>query len=501
MGLYHRAWLAVVVAVLVAASASALVTYYLMSSNSGGGIGGKDYRSMLEDLVGKVRDLKGEGYDVLMAEYYILAAKQSWSEGDVEKAVTLLEKAKEELDNAKPLPEAPNPATDYEIVPNTVEVFRWVPTGWDFVPVGTVFVVTDEGYLEYPRNDPDWKLSCFILGAVGLDEDGNMFLYQGRLPMKPEEGPFRPRVYYGGKWVIPEMTFVGPLYYREGDGYVEVYEYDLSGEYLQTLTYRYKERLWIHTIERVRDGEKILEITAKAEGMPMWLGEWGKTFIIHGIYPKAKGIDLWAGFWDVGGMNATLRVSGREVRVKGFLIVDRASHKPHLEGGAGAPPGGAPLEFTCMVIYQRNLTIMITHSSNPSPLQPPATLQHQMRVNMPFGTILLLNFTIEDDGTLQPSKFRLYSYFGEGYINATGEVIVFWPPKWVSGQGTWWDSDAVFTWGRAFIRWRGVMVFDGKEYEINALGMGEFTRYSPNPQDDWGGTCPQNGDCWGRWGD
>jgi len=35
--------------------------------------------------------------------------------------------------------------------------------------------------------------------------------------MIPEEGPFKPRIYFKGKWTVPNIAFAGPLYYDEGE--------------------------------------------------------------------------------------------------------------------------------------------------------------------------------------------------------------------------------------------------------------------------------------------
>ncbi len=456
-----------------------------------------NYTETLKQLRSRIAELREKGYDVLKAEYYLLSAKYLWMSGRRDAALEMIRAAEDYLRNPPLLPEARNPAIRYEVVPNVTSVER-VPTSWDFVPLNTVFVLTKEGYLEYPRNDyGSWKLSCFILGAIGRDSEGRLVLYQGRLPMKPEENPFKPKIYVGGKWFVPNIVFAGPLYYRNGSNYVEVYEYDLSGRYVETLKYYPANRTWVHVIAE-RGGRTILRVVARGEGIPMWLGEWGKTFLVHGAYPKAKGFDLWAGFWDVGPMNATISVGGRTIRVTGYLIVDRASHRAFpIQGSEVGNAGGAPLAFSCMVIRQGSLTIMITNTSNPSPANPPASPEHQIRINVPSlnFSAATTNFTLRDNGGLQPSTFTLVAWFKGGYLNLTGKAVIYWPSRWPTGAGTWWRGDSGFSWGRAFIRWEGTVLIHGITLRVNTLGMGEFTRYSPTAPNPTA-TCPEGGGCW-----
>mgnify|MGYP000645612849 CR=1 FL=1 len=272
----------------------------------------------LRKLVAELEKKRKLGYDVLKAEYYLFSARYHYRAGNREKAVRLTLKARELLERAEPLPTLPE--REWKAAESNVWVSR-VPTVWDFVPVGTVFVRTKSGYLAYPRGDTRWKLSCFIVVAMGQTEDGRVFVYQGRLPLMPEEAPLRPKLYLGGRWLTPRIVFAGPLYFDEGErfGLPTVYQYDLSGEYMQYLSYDEGRRLWIHAIRSLRSGETLLEIRARAVGVPMWLGEWNGSFPVHGVYPRAKDFDLWGGFWDVGAMNATVSVGGRTYRVKGVL--------------------------------------------------------------------------------------------------------------------------------------------------------------------------------------
>lgn len=287
-----------------------------------------------EDLREPVAELEKKrklGYDVLEAEYYLLSARYHYRAGNREKAVRLALEARELLERAEPLPTLPE--REWKAAESNVWVAR-VPTVWDFVPVGTVFVKTKNGYLAYPKGDSRWKLSCFIMIAAGRTEEGRVFVYQGRLPLMPEEAPFRPKLYLGGRWVTPRIVFVGPLYFDEGEkfGLPTVYQYDLSGEYMQYLSYDEKHRLWIHVIKSLRSGETLLEVRAKAVGVPMWLGEWNGSFLVHGVYPRVKDFDLWGGFWDVGVMNATVRIGGRMYRVKGFSCSTEPPIGSSMEG-------------------------------------------------------------------------------------------------------------------------------------------------------------------------
>lgn len=460
-----------------------------------------NYGELLKEVTNRISELKTQGYDVLLAKYYVLSAKHLWSTGDRDAAVNALMKANEIIQNPQSLPEVKEPAINFKVFSSVTDVDR-VPGMWDFVPLGKVFVITKEGYLEYPRNDYiAWKLSCFILIAIGHDSEGHLVLYQGRLPMKPEEGPFKPRIYINGEWYVPNIVFAGPLYYKSGPGYVEVYEYDLLGKYVETLTYIPNNRTWIHMLSRV-GGETLLKMVTHGEGVPMWISEWGKTFMIHGAYPKDKAFDLWAGFWDVGPMNAILNIGGREVGVTGYLVVDRASHRRlPINESERRFAGGPPLAFSCMVIRQgEDVTIMVTDTHVPKPLNPPTHPEHQVRINVPYlnFTAITTNFTLTDNGGLQPSEFKLVAWFDGGYVNLTGKAVIYWPLRWVIGKETWWRSDAGFTWGRAFIKWEGVVVIHGDGLEkntiikVNALGVGEFTRYSIATLRGTN-TCPEGG--------
>ena len=456
-------------------------------------------KELFEKLAKEAKSKEMRGYDVLYAEYLLLSAKYYYGKGDIDKVRELLEEAEKELKNARLLPKLP--PLNFTVAENSLYVRR-VPTVWDFVPIGTVFVLTDKGYLEYPRNDPTWRLSCFIIIAMGCSSDGEWFGYQGRLPLAPREGLFRPRVFLGGEWHVLDIVFTGPLYYDVGGkyGYPMVYQYDLSGNILQYILYVPSNRTWKHEIIDLENNRVLLSITAKAVGAPMWLGEWNRTYLVHGIYNRKKGVDLWSGFWDICVMEAKVNVGGVIKTFEGVFIFDRASHRVYKSSSEAyasttttmpslpevvcpcrfAGSFGLPLAFTCMVIYQEGLNILVASSVNPSPWDPGVSLQHQLRINLLNESICIdtTSFQVIDDGTLQPKVFRMRGEFEGGYFNLTGRVISFWPSKWTWGKGTWWNKDGVFTWGRAFIMWTGEVVVNGRVIGVNAIGVGEFTRYS-----------------------
>ncbi|HDD42993.1 MAG TPA: hypothetical protein ENF79_04860, partial [Nitrososphaeria archaeon] len=89
-----------------------------------------------------------------------------------------------------------------------------VPAPSDFVPLGAIYVKSRNGYIAYPSNEPRWKLSCFIYVAYGESEEGEVFVYHGKLPFTGE-GPHKPRVWLNGEWIYPFPTFYPPMYYDE----------------------------------------------------------------------------------------------------------------------------------------------------------------------------------------------------------------------------------------------------------------------------------------------
>ncbi len=436
-------------------------------------------RDTVKRVAEQIREMGTEGYDVLEAEYYLLSAIYYHRRGNDGKASALLNEAVSTLSSASLLPSPP--PVEWKIR----EYFesRSIPSPRDVIP-SNVFTVTRGGYLSYYRGDR-WKLSCFIIVAVGKLEDGTYFFYQGRFPLMPKEGPFKPKVYIGGRWITPDVVFAGPIYVNRGDDNILIYQRDLSGKFLQILSFDSSRRLWVHEI---KGNGTILHLEAKGEGLPMWLGDWNGSVIVHGVYPKARDLDLWAGFWEVGEMEGFVRWGDKEMRLRGFLVFDRASHRPLLLPEKGNV--GAPLAFSCLVIHQKGLTVMIAHSSNPSPLN--GSFEHQMRINIGNRSLFSTDFALEDDGDLQPSQFRVWGRFEGGWLNLTGKVVEFWPERWAIGSGTWWSGET-FSWGRSFSRWSGEITLGDEVFKVDAWGVGEFTRCGQ------GGEVGGNGGCWGRW--
>ncbi|WFO74906.1 hypothetical protein J4526_07490 [Desulfurococcaceae archaeon MEX13E-LK6-19] len=498
MSLGNNGWkiLSIILIIALVLSIGYIVYDKLIVERMGGGSPSlKEVASFLRE----VAELERKGYDVYYVEYLLLSARYHYANGDKETAIELFHKARDELENVVLLPVLPS--INYSVADNTLYIKK-IPGKWDFVPLGTVFVLSQRGYLVYPRNDRSWKLSCFIIIAIGFDENNQpVFMYQGRLPLIPREVPlggFVPKIYVDGEWIEPDdMRFVGPLYYDDGSGrygYPTVYEYDLSGRYLEYLMYIPHNRTWIHEIVDVVEDKTLLEIRAQAIGAPMWLGIWNETYLPHGVYAKARGVDLWAGFWDIGIMEARVYIGGKERVYHGVFVFDRASHRAHQ--AASEKNLGSPLAFSCMVIYQPGINIMIASSENPSPWDPGFHLEHQVRINLLDQRLVLdtTNFTLQDDGNPQPRIFRLYGTLSNGYFNLTGEVIGYWPEKWVVSQGVWWNNEGAAVWGRAFIHWTGVIVVNGHKINIDAYGAGEFTRYTSQCQ----ASERDSNECWCR---
>ncbi|MCD6535446.1 MAG: hypothetical protein J7K49_00240, partial [Thaumarchaeota archaeon] len=88
----------------------------------------------------------------------------------------------------------------------------------------------------------------------------------------------------------------------------------------------------------------------------------------------------------------------------------------------------------------------------------------------------LTEFKFWDDGEIQPKTFHLVGRFNGGEIEIVGKPINYWPNRWGVSRGTWWNSEAYRTWGRATIHWTGNITINGKIIEVDAYGIGEFTR-------------------------
>ncbi len=440
----------------------------------------KDFNQLFNEYFNRTIQLYWQGYDILYEQYLLLKARYYYSHGYVERAWDLIYKVGKLLE--KPLLA---PEIDQHVfipVDNSVNETR-APTINDFLPIGLIFGLSPRGYLVYPRNDLSWKLSCYIIVAVGKTSDGKIITYQGRFPMMIKENPFKPRFSIGNKIFVPNIVFAGPIYVDNTTKYggPTIYEYDISGRYMERLTYIVNERTWIHEIVNVMENKTILFIKAKAIGAPMWLGNGYNEMFIHGVYAYSKDFDMWLGFWDVGEMTGYINIKGKMLTFKGFFVFDRASHRPYNTTQAT----GMPLAFSCIVLYQKGLTIMITNSSNLSPLIPPVTFEHELRLNIydkddkKWITITLTNFNFTDNGGLQPSRFSITLNTDDIRINIVGKVIGWWPQKWPIYKGTWWNPKAGSSWGRAFIYWSGEIIYKNKVIEVNALGAGEFTRYTP----------------------
>ncbi len=365
------------------------------------------------------------------------------------------------------------PVLGWETTPSNIGIVD-VPTGEDFVPIGTVFELLDDGSLGYIPGP--WTQSCFILVAVGRTEGGRPFLFQGRLPFTGE-GAFAPKVFLGGRWhLLP--TFRGPLYYESSGPVTTVYEFDTAHRYRQALSYNEAERIWTYRIEPLEGSGVRFTLTGRAPGTPFWMGKFSGPYIVHGAYTGVEAFDIWGGFWDLGTFTAELSVPGRgRVEARGHFLFDRATHRVEPEGpGKGR---GHVVSFSCLYLCQDDLFLALSHSENPSPLEPPAPFQHQARINFPKeGRSFALEwFQLVDEGGLQPEGLRLEGDFAEGRLELDGEALLFFPERWGVSVGAWWDPEGEHVWGRAVIRWRGTVTWRGREIPVDATGWGEFTRF------------------------
>jgi len=366
------------------------------------------------------------------------------------------------------------PATGWELAPSNIGITD-IPTIEDFVPIGVVYGLADDGTLSYIP-DPAWVQSCFILVAVGRTGEGRPFLFQGRLPFTGE-GAFSPKIFLGGRWHLLS-TFRGPLYYEESGGKATVYQFDAARRHRQSLTYDPEERTWTYRIAPLAGQGVRFELVGRALGTTFWMGKFSGPYIVHGAYTGVEGLDVWGGFWDIGTFRAELGIPGRgSLSARGHFLFDRATHRIEPYGGPGRR--GRVVSFSCLYLFQDGLFLTLAHSENPSPLEPPVPFQHQARIAFPGEgeSFVLEEFTFSDDGGLQPSAFRLEGEFDGGRVELVGEVLLHFPARWGVSVGSWWDPEAEHVWGRAVIRWRGTVVWDGREIPVDATGWGEFTRF------------------------
>ena len=369
-----------------------------------------------------------------------------------------------------------------------------VPTVRDFVPIGITYELSENGLLTYVPDD-GWKLSCFILVAVGWTEDEqHMLFYQGRLPFTGE-GIFRPRIYVDGEYVRSVPRFRGGMFYDE-DGTPELPYPTVSvrgeGGYVETLAYDEVRQRWFHAIKPPAGSAPdalALEFVGQAVGTPFWMGPMEGPYIVHGAYSNIRDVDIWGGFWVPGTFKANLTLPGcGKLAFEGFFLFDRAVHRVYgrhkaSEAGPVRSPAGAVLAFSCLVVFHEEFCIMVAHSENPTPADFPR-FEHQGRINLWAGDAshTFNNFTLISMGDpLQPSSFHLYGPFEQGYVDLRGEVVAYWPPNgWRVNRGTWWDPRGRFTWGRALISWSGTVRVGDEVMEVSgAMGVGEFTRFLP----------------------
>ncbi len=473
---------------LAAALVALVAAYYVYTASwgQGGGPGGQPGEPGM--LAAEIARKKREGYATELAEYYAARARYYAGlgmRGEMAAALREAWRAIREAPRAKPVND-----TEWLLVGGALGVER-EPTAWDFVPLGRVFVEAPGGWLTYPGNDRRWVLSCFIIAVVAETPDGRLVAYQGRLPLSASESLFTPRIYIGGEWHVPKrLVFAGPLCYDQGGRYggPAVYEHDLTGRFTEYIVYIPSEHLWRHAIV-ADNGTKLLELEIRGDHV-MWISDWRRGLVLHGVYPGVKGFDAWGGFWVLGPANITLRIGGREVRVKGYAVFDRASHRSYPSALQGRR--GAPVSFTCMVAWAPGFTMAVSQAVNPSPATPPGPMEHQAKIWVGGREYRLSGYRLEDDDGLQPGVFRLYAAEGGVEVNLTGRVFMYWPPKWPGGKGTWWGSGVPFTWGRAFLRWRGYVAVGGERIPVDAVGVAEMTRAVPGP-------APSTGKC-GCWG-
>ena len=352
-----------------------------------------------------------------------------------------------------------------------------VPTMHDFVPLGTEFIKMENNELKW--NSLKWRLSCFIFVGIGKTKEGEPFLFQIRIPHH-----FADMFFIGGEW-RKFYVLIGPPYYDEGKmfDFPTVYCY---GKYRDgkkcraSMSYNIDEREWIYKVVPLEGNEVSVEIKLKPRGVTYWMGKPEGPYIIHGAIFNKEDIDIWGGFWEIGEVTGWIEKPGVErTEFTGNAIWDRAYHRIYYSDTA-LKAAGAPLWFTCGYIYAKEFQLAIGYAENPSPIKPPVPFQHQGRLSFPSRNLSFRfdNYTLEDNGGLQPSRFYINGTYEGGEVKLVGDVALFYPTKWGVGKGTWWDYNASRTWGRAFINWRGIITLYNETIDVNgATGVFENTRY------------------------
>ena len=356
----------------------------------------------------------------------------------------------------------------------------------DFVPLGIEVIETTGHQLIYPPDDPQWRLSCFILVAMGTTPEGDTIILQERLPLY---GYFseRCRISTNPEWRCL-YSVSSPMYYDDGDSlfpYPTVYvfgEYpDSGGECIASISFNESEREWIYMVRPTSGEGDTVEIHCHPRSVPFWMGKVEGPYIIHGAIFNVEDLDIWGGFWELGTCEGRVVLPGRgSWTFEGNFLWDRAYHRVYYSDSVGRA-AGAPLAFSCFGIFHSEFDIMITNSVNPSPIDPPVPFQHQGRINFHARgeDFAFTEFTYSDNGGLQPDEHYLTGTFPGGEVNLTGRVFLFYPNTWGVYSSVWWDSTAFRDWGRAFIIWTGTVVLHGDTiYVDDAWGVGEFTRFA-----------------------
>ncbi len=469
-----KSWVLIVAIILSLILIGGFIAYYFLYLQSKPQI---DIRGFMTEALEK----RWKGYDVYYAINLALQAKYYYEKGDTDRAYDLYDEAVRELKNAELLPTVPVRKWNY--TDSNINIDR-LPTTWDLLPIGVAYVKSKHGYLAYPSNDLGWKLSCYILVAYGENSNSSTMIYQGRIVFTGES-PMVPRFCIDNNWLYPFPKFYGPMYYEKNSTFATIYNYDLPHEYMQILTFYPKNRTYIHKIFPLNHNYPYLKMVCHAKGVPFWMGEWNSSMIIHGVVYNVKDLDLWGGYWEMGDMNVVLALNENEIyKYNGWFLFDKAMHHTYYYNSTKIFSNesivnvrGAPLSFSCCGINQDDLfNIMLASDTNPSPLDVP--LQHQARINLlQYNESYPLNFSFEDNGGLQPSRFYFNATYPKGNIHLIGDAIGYYPPDgWKGTKGTWWNPSVYRVWGRAFIHWQGTITYNDKIINVDCIGIGEFTR-------------------------